>query len=107
MIWVDGDLFPHGPLMALYLRDIFPPRNPFHPELPYLGHYGRDLTISALSVPVRERFFLVQYVLTSVNQGVIVLLVYFVSADFCGASTSATDSHVGFPRRLGAHGSLW
>ena len=82
MMWVDDDLFPHGALMALYLRDIFPPRNPLHPELAYLGHYGRDLTISALSALVRERFFLVQYVLTSVNQGVIVLLVYFISRRF-------------------------
>lgn len=89
MIWVDGDLFPHAPLMALYLRDIFPPRNPFHPELPYLGHYGRDLTISALSVLIRERFFLVQYVLTAVNQGVIVLLVYFISCRFLRSARQA------------------
>jgi hypothetical protein len=89
MMWVDDDLFPHGPLMALYLQDIFPPRNPLHPELPYLGHYGRDLTISALSVLLRERFFMVQYVVTALNQGVIVMLIYFVSRRFLRSGRQA------------------
>lgn len=89
MMWVDDDLFPHGPLMALYLRDIFPPRNPLHPELLMLGHYGRDLTISALSVLLRERFFLVQYLVTALNQGAIVLLIYFMSRRFLGSVRQA------------------
>jgi hypothetical protein len=78
----DDDFFPHAPLMALYLRDIFPPRNPFYPDQPYLGHYGRDLGISALSLLWGERFFAVQYVTTALNHAMTVLLAYFASRRF-------------------------
>lgn len=78
----DDDFFPHAPLMALYLRDVFPPRNPFYPDQPYLGHYGRDLSISALSVLWGERFFAVQYIVTALNHAMTVLLAYFASRRF-------------------------
>ncbi|HYB70583.1 MAG TPA: hypothetical protein VEH80_07935, partial [Candidatus Bathyarchaeia archaeon] len=82
MEYSDDDFFPHAPLMALYLRDVFPPRNPFYPDQPYLGHYGRDLTISALSVLWGDRFFAVQYVVTAANHLMTVLLAYFASRRF-------------------------
>src|ERR1044071_1490891 len=55
----DDDFFIHAPLMALYLKNNFPPHNPFFPDLPYSGHYGRDLTISSLSVLFGQKFLLV------------------------------------------------
>jgi hypothetical protein len=75
----DDDFFPHAPLMALYLQNVFPPQNPFYPDQPYLGHYGRDLSISALSVLWGERFFAVQYAVTALNHAMTVLLAYFAS----------------------------
>ena len=78
----DDDFWAHASLMALYLRDILPPRNPFYPDQPYLGHYGRDLSISALSVLWGERFFAVQYLVTALNHAMTVLLAYFASRRF-------------------------
>jgi hypothetical protein len=79
MKYSDDDFFPHAPNMAFYLRDVFPAMNPLYPDVPLRGHYGRDLTISALSVLFDGRFLQVQYVVTALNQGAIVLLVYFIS----------------------------
>ena len=39
----DDDFFLHAPLQGHMLVDLFPPRNPFFPELVYAGHYARDL----------------------------------------------------------------
>ncbi len=78
----DDDFYPHASLMALYLRDVFPPRNPFYSNQAYQGHYGRDLGISALSVLWGERFFVVQYVVTALNHAMTVLLAYFASRRF-------------------------
>jgi len=89
MKFSDDDFFPHSALMALYLRDIFPPRNPLYPEAPLFGHYGRDLTIAALSVLFRERFFEVQYVLTSLNQVGIGLLGYFLTRRYVRSAGAA------------------
>jgi hypothetical protein len=75
----DDDYFIHAPLMAMYLRDIFPPRNPIFPDLPLFGHYGRDLTISALSTLVGERFLETQYVVTALNHAVLVLVAHFTA----------------------------
>jgi hypothetical protein len=82
MKYSGDDFYPHAPLMALYLRGVFPPHNPFFPDAPYLGQYGRDLSISAMSVLWGERFFAVQYVVTSINHAMTVLLAYFASRRF-------------------------
>jgi hypothetical protein len=86
---VDDDVFPHAPLMSLFLRDVFPPRNPFYPSMSYLGHYGRDLVISASSVLFQGEFFRVQYLITALNQAAIALLVYFATRRFSKSSRSA------------------
>ena len=39
----DDDFFLHAPLQGHMLHGVFPPRNPFFPELVYAGHYARDL----------------------------------------------------------------
>ena len=85
----DDDFFIHAPLMALYLKNNFPPRNPFYPDLPYRGHYGRDLTIASLSLLFGQKFFLVQYVLTALNQAAIVLLGYLAAKKFLRNSVQA------------------
>lgn len=89
MVFSDDDFFPHGPNMAFYLRDIFPAMNPLYPDVRLHGHYGRDLTISALSVLFGERFLQVQYVVTALNQGAIVLLVYFISKRYLGSARAS------------------
>lgn len=39
----DGDYWIHAPMQAQMLLGNFPPRNPYFPEIPYGGHYARDL----------------------------------------------------------------
>ena len=85
----DDDFFIHAPLMALYLKNNFPPRNPFFPDLPYSGHYGRDLTIASMSLLFGQRFLLVQYVLTALNQVAIGLLGYLSAKKFLRNSVQA------------------
>lgn len=85
----DDDFFIHAPLMALYLKNNFPPRNPFFPDLPYSGHYGRDLTITSLSLLFGQKFLLVQYVLTALNQAAIALLGYLTAKRFLRSSVQA------------------
>jgi len=75
---VDDDIWIHGPLMGAYLNNNFPPRNPYFPEFPYRGHYGRDLTIAAFSTLAGGRFLEVQSVLTVLNHLVTLVLGYLV-----------------------------
>lgn len=89
MKYSDDDFFPHAPIMAFFLYDIFPPRNPLYPEFSLLGHYGRDLTISALSVLFRDHFFEVQYIVTALNQAALVCIIYFVSRRYLRSSRAA------------------
>ena len=89
MKYSDDDFFPHAPIMAFFLHDIFPPRNPLYPDVSLQGHYGRDLTISALSVLFRDQFFQVQYIVTALNQAALVCIIYFVSRRYLGSSRAA------------------
>ena len=89
MHWSDDDFFIHAPLMALYLRDVFPPRNPFFPDLLLHGHYGRDLTIAAFSTLVGERFLQVQYIVTALNHAASVLIIYSTARRYLRSSTQA------------------
>src|SRR5689334_23000150 len=82
MKYSDDDFFMHGPLMGLYLKDNFPPLNPYFPELAYRGHYGRDLTITSLSTLFGGNFLGLQMVITAVNQVCIILVVYFAARRF-------------------------
>src|SRR5262249_3286447 len=75
MQWADDAFFVPPPLLALVLPDVFPPQNPFHPTLPLVGHYGRDLAIATTSVVFGERFLAVQYFVTAANQAAAVLIV--------------------------------
>jgi hypothetical protein len=89
MQWSDDDFFVHAPVMALFLRGVFPTQNPYFSHLPLITHYGRDLTISALSVLAGERFLLVQYVVTAANQAAAVLIAYFMARRFLRSPTQA------------------
>ena len=88
MQWSDDDFYGHAPLMALFLRDVFPPQNPYFPTLPY-GHYGRDLAIAALSVLVGERFLAVQYFVTAANQAAAVFIVHGTARRFLRSESQA------------------
>jgi len=85
----DDDFFIHGPLMALYLRDIFPPHNPWFPDLPLRGHYGRDLTIAGVSALSSDRFLAVQYVFTALNQAAVVFVAHFTARRYLRSATQA------------------
>ncbi len=76
---MDDDYSVHGPLMALFLKDNYPPMNPFFPDMPYAGHYGKNLIVSSLSVLFGERFLEVQFVMVALNQSFAVLLGYLTA----------------------------
>ena len=44
----DSDNFIHYPLVALFMRGQFPHVNPYFPDIPLYGHYGRDLGLAGL-----------------------------------------------------------
>jgi hypothetical protein len=89
MQWSDDDFFVHAPLVALFLRDVFPPQNPYYPTLPWVGHYGRDLAIAATSVLFGERFLAVQYFVTAANQATAVLIVHGTARRFLRSPSQA------------------
>jgi hypothetical protein len=70
--------------------------NPLYPELPLFGHYGRDLTIAALSVLFRESVFEVQYAVTSLNQVAIAWLAYFLARRYVGRAPAALAVSLAF-----------
>ena len=88
MQWSDDDFSGHAPLMALFLRNVFPPQNPYFPTLPF-GHYGRDLAIAALSILVGERFLAVQYFVTAANQAAAVFIVHGTARRFLRSQSQA------------------
>jgi hypothetical protein len=45
----DGDDFIHYPLVALFRKGYFPHFNPYFPDVPLHGHYGRDLGLAGLT----------------------------------------------------------
>lgn len=47
--FLDSDNWIHEPLIAHYMRGIFPPVHPFFPEIEMHGHYGRDLLMASLT----------------------------------------------------------
>ena len=94
MKYSDDDFFPHAPIVAGFLRDIFPPRDPLYPDFILGGHYGRDLTVAGLSTLFSDNFFYLQYVITSLNQAAITLTVYFTSRRFCRSRRAALLSTV-------------
>src|SRR5262249_37104900 len=89
MQWSDDDYFIHAPLMALALRDVFPTQNPFLPDLPLIGHYGRDPPLAAPSVLFREPFLPVQSFVTAANQAAAVLIVHGTARRFLRSPSQA------------------
>jgi len=77
VVQLDDDYWIHTALMGLFHKGQFPPLHPFFPYIDLPGHYGRDLTISALSLLTGGNFLTVQWVLTVMIQPVIFLLIYF------------------------------
>jgi len=54
MRFLDTDNWIHEPLITSYSMGIWPPRNPYFPELTLNGHYGRDLLVSVFGSPGQD-----------------------------------------------------
>ncbi len=76
VVQLDDDYWIHTALMGLFHKGQFPPIHPFFPYIDLPGHYGRDLTLSALSLLTGGNFLTVQWVLTVLIQPMIFLLIY-------------------------------
>lgn len=83
IVWPDEDCWIHIPIQGLLKADVFPPVNPFFPELELRGHYARDLVIAALSLLTGRELFSVQGEFTVVVQILNFLLLYKTLAKFC------------------------
>ena len=75
-IKLDDDYWIHTSLMGLFQKGQFPPCNPFFPSIELPGHYGRDLTISALSCLTGGDFLTMQWVLTDLMEPAMFLLIF-------------------------------
>jgi hypothetical protein len=74
----DDDFFIHWPLIGLFRRGVFPPVNPFFPQLAYAGHYGRDLLAAGLSCFWPGDFHELLLWQTALAQGALLILVFAV-----------------------------
>lgn len=72
----DQDYWIHAPLQRYMLDGLFPPVNPFFPELELHGHYGRDLLIVLVANLGRMTTFQAQCVVTSLCQAMAFSLFY-------------------------------
>lgn len=54
MRFLDSDNWIHEPLVSAYSLGVWPPHNPFFPDLPLNGHYGRDLLVSVFTSPGQD-----------------------------------------------------
>ncbi len=54
MRFLDTDNWIHEPLISSYRVGLWPPHNPFFPELTLNGHYGRDLLVSVFTPPGQD-----------------------------------------------------
>lgn len=45
----ENDYLTHFPLVGLLSRGVFPPPNPYYPEVTLHGHFGRDYLVALLS----------------------------------------------------------
>lgn len=49
MLYPENDYLTHFPLIGLLSRGVFPPPNPYYPEVVLHGHFGRDYMVAFLS----------------------------------------------------------
>lgn len=74
--YLDDDYFVHTALIGLFRAGYFPPTNPFFPDLRIHGHYGRDLTIAALSSLTGISLFPMLYAVATVCHAATALLLW-------------------------------
>ncbi len=60
--FIDTDNWIHEPLIATYMRGVFPPVHPFFPDVSMNGHYGRDLLMAVLTPDLADPFTTVRWV---------------------------------------------
>ena len=84
---LDDDFWIHTALQGLVRNGTFPLRNPFFPDIPMNGHYGRNLTIVWLGELGGMDNFIVQHFFTTTTQ-VLSLLLFF--SGFSRSSGSRT-----------------
>jgi hypothetical protein len=86
---LDDDYWVHTPLQGLFLKGQFPPCHPFFPYIELPGHYGRDLTIAALSLLAGDDFMATQCFVTTLIQPLIFLIIFVWTRRFSGNPLAA------------------
>jgi hypothetical protein len=87
--FLDDDYWIHTPLQAEMLKGVFPPHNPFFPELLLHGHYGRDLLIVAFSYLTGASTFWTQMAVMTGAQLCSFLLLWATAWRFTSSRVSA------------------
>ena len=54
MRFLDTDNWVHEPLIAFYMRGLWPPIHPYFPDIQLNGHFGRDLLMAVLTPPLAD-----------------------------------------------------
>ncbi|MGE0490651.1 MAG: hypothetical protein AB7S38_15710 [Vulcanimicrobiota bacterium] len=70
----DSDRYLHDSHIVAFQRGIYPPVNPFFPELAMNGHFGRDLLMSALTEDKADPVFTVWWVSPFLQIGALLTL---------------------------------
>jgi len=100
----DDDFAVHWPLVALFQKNNFPPHRPQFPDLPYTGHYGKDLCVASLSILCGEDFHDFQYFFVALNHLAGVCLLYLLARRILRAFLPALSGTVF--AYLGVHSEL-
>ena len=88
---VDEDYWIHTPLVGAFSHGVFPPQNPFFPEIVLNGHYGRDLIMGCLMSTTGWDVLEAQFHCTSIYQTLLFLVTWLAlrrEGDFLSASVA-------------------
>lgn len=85
----DDDYMAHGAIQGQFFHGIFPPRNPWYPELELHGHHARSLLVALWSQWTGWSLPTAQFLLTNLLQFLLPWLAYWALANWYGRSQPA------------------
>lgn len=83
---LDTDRYLHDAHIVAFSRGVYPPVNPFFPELAMNGHFGRDLMMSVLTEPGSDPVLVTWWVTPFIQLGTFLTL-FASTLVFSGSAT--------------------
>lgn len=105
---IDDDYWIHTPLQGLMRSGNFPPTNPFFPEIPMNGHYGRNLILVTVGWLSGWDVLSVQFAATDVIQMATFMLFFTTLRRGAGSDLQAClgAGFIAFGINVGGRGGL-